>query len=105
LGDAVAPEDDGREASCHDGEKKHSGYGVFHGAVLSTKDASRHPQRACPLIGAAIGPLPAPEDRRARLILSALGMSNNYDRGIDREIPGVRTTAMSGLSGLRSTPQ
>jgi hypothetical protein len=39
LRDAVAPEDDGSEASCDDGEKKRSGYGVFHGAVLSTKDA------------------------------------------------------------------
>jgi hypothetical protein len=39
LGDAVAPEDDGREASCNDREKKRGGYGVFHEAVLSTKDA------------------------------------------------------------------
>jgi hypothetical protein len=36
---AVAPEDDGSEASCNDGEKKRGGYGVFHGVVLSTKDA------------------------------------------------------------------
>jgi hypothetical protein len=39
LGDPVAPEDDGGETSSNDGEKKRSGYGVFHGAVLSTKDA------------------------------------------------------------------
>jgi hypothetical protein len=39
LGDTVSPEDDGSEASCNDGKKKCGSYGVFHGAVLSTKDA------------------------------------------------------------------
>jgi hypothetical protein len=39
LGDAVAPENDGSEAPCNDGEKKRGGYGVFHGAILSTEDA------------------------------------------------------------------
>jgi hypothetical protein len=39
LGDAVAPEDNGSEASCNDGEKKRGYYGVFHGAALSAKDA------------------------------------------------------------------
>jgi hypothetical protein len=39
LGNAVAAEDDGSEASRNDGEKKRGGYGVFHGAFLSTKDA------------------------------------------------------------------
>jgi hypothetical protein len=52
LGDAVAPEDDGSEASCNDREKKRGGYGVFHGAFLSTKDApairSDRPQKKCP---------------------------------------------------------
>jgi hypothetical protein len=37
LGDAVAPEDDRSKTSCNDGEKKRGSYGVFHGAVLSTK--------------------------------------------------------------------
>jgi hypothetical protein len=39
LGDAISPEDDGSEAPCNDGKKKCGSYGVFHEAVLSTKDA------------------------------------------------------------------
>jgi hypothetical protein len=65
LGDAVAPEDDGGEASCNDGEKKCGGYGVFHGAVLSTKDA---PPSAASLPtdwGCNLIRCKHPEDRRA----------------------------------------